>query len=177
MYRRILVALDQTPFRHQLFKQAIVMAKAMNAELMLTHVLTAYDEGSPGLPVRAYHAYYPVVDTIAWDTYQRRWESYEKTGLEDLHHFAEEAQTQGIKAEFMQAAGDPGRVICEIAESWGADLIVVGNRGRVGLSELLLGSVSNYVMHHTACSVLVVHSEDSKETPSAQEEKAKVTVG
>ncbi|MFM7578374.1 MAG: universal stress protein, partial [Microcystaceae cyanobacterium] len=36
------------------------------------------------------------------------------------------------------------------------DVIVVGHRGRWGLSEILLGSVSNYVFHHAHCPVLVV---------------------
>jgi phage terminase large subunit GpA-like protein len=35
---------------------------------------------------------------------------------------------------------------------------MVGHRGRTGLSEFLLGSVSNYVMHHAPCSVLVVNN-------------------
>ncbi|MEO0350033.1 MAG: universal stress protein, partial [Cyanobacteria bacterium P01_A01_bin.15] len=39
---------------------------------------------------------------------------------------------------------------------WNADLIMMGRRGRSGFSELLLGSVSNYVMHHAPCSVLTV---------------------
>ncbi|HEY9888472.1 MAG TPA: universal stress protein [Candidatus Obscuribacterales bacterium] len=157
MYRKILVALDNTPYRGELIDQAIEMAKAMKADLMLVHALSAYEEGSPGLPLRAYHTYYPIADSIAWESYQKRWESYEQEGLEVLRKFAAEAMAEGIRTEFTQTAGDPGRVICDVADSWQADLIVVGNRGRSGLSEFLLGSVSNYVMHHAPCSVLVVH--------------------
>jgi nucleotide-binding universal stress UspA family protein len=174
MYRKILVALDQSPFRTLLLDKAIAMAKAMKAELMLVHVLSAYEDGSPGLPVRAYHTYYPIVDSIAWETYQKRWEEYEQAGLDELRKFAEEAGIQGLSAEFTQTAGDPGRVICEIADSWGADLIMVGNRGRSGLSEFLLGSVSNYVMHHAPCSVLVEHSAAPTQK-SAPEASAKQT--
>jgi nucleotide-binding universal stress UspA family protein len=161
MYRKILVALDQSPFRTYLLDKAIAMAKAMKADLMLVHVLSAYEEGSPGLPVRAYHTYYPIADSVAWDTYQKRWEAYEQEGIEELRKFAAEAMTQGVKTEFTQTAGDPGRVICDVANSWGADLIIVGNRGRSGFSEFLLGSVSNYVMHHAASSVLIVHGAES----------------
>lgn len=172
MYRKILVALDQSPARTHLLDKAIAMAKAMKADLMLVHALSAYEDGSPGLPVRAYHTYYPIADSIAWDTYQKRWETYEQSGLEELRQFAAEAMAQGVKTEFTQTAGDPGHVICDVANSWGADLIIVGNRGRSGLSELLLGSVSNHVMHHAPCSVLVVHSAAAQAQSSETEELA-----
>ncbi|MGC1393382.1 MAG: universal stress protein [Coleofasciculaceae cyanobacterium] len=35
-------------------------------------------------------------------------------------------------------------------------MVVVGRRGRTGLAEAFLGSVSNYVVHHAPCSVLVI---------------------
>ncbi|MGF1516635.1 MAG: universal stress protein, partial [Nodosilinea sp.] len=57
----------------------------------------------------------------------------------------------------------PGRVICTLAKTWAADLIVVGSHRRKGLSELFLGSVSNYVMHHAPCSVLVVDAQTLSE--------------
>lgn len=160
MYRKILVAVDHSPLRTHLIDKAIKMAQLMKAELMIVHALSAYEEGSPGLPVRAYHSYYPISDSIAWDTYQKRWATYERDGIQELRQLADEAAAQGICAEFTQTAGDPGRVICDVASSWQANLIVVGNRGRSGLSEFFLGSVSNYVMHHASCSVLVVHSAD-----------------
>lgn len=175
MYRKILVALDNSLFRHALLSKATSMAKAMKADLMILHALSAYEEGSPGLPIRTYHAYYPMPGNVAWDTYQKRWESYERESIEELRRCTAEASAQGIKAEFTQVAGDPGRVICDIAKSWQADLIIVGNRGRSGLSEILLGSVSNYVMHHATSSVLVVHtSEQDAEKPDESEEKATV---
>ncbi len=52
------------------------------------------------------------------------------------------------------AEGPPARVILEAAE--GADLVVVGSRGRGGFSGLLLGSVSAQVAHHARCPVTIV---------------------
>lgn len=174
MYRKILVALDHSPLKTHLLSRAIGIAKLMKTDLMIVHALSAYEQGSPGLPVRAYHSYYPISDSVAWDTYQKRWESYEREGLDELRKFAAEATAQGIKTEFTQTPGDPGRVICDMASSWQADLIVIGNRGRSGLSEFFLGSVSNYVMHHASCSVLVVHNADIDRAASADEAKAVV---
>ena len=54
--------------------------------------------------------------------------------------------------------GSPERQIIEKAKDWDADLIVVGSHGR-GFWGRLLGSVSNGIVHHAPCSVLVVRTE------------------
>jgi nucleotide-binding universal stress UspA family protein len=52
--------------------------------------------------------------------------------------------------------GPVKQVIVEEAENWGADLIVMGSRGLGVWNRLLLGSVSNAVVHHAKCSVEIV---------------------
>ena len=52
--------------------------------------------------------------------------------------------------------GDPRSVLLDLADSWKADLIVMGSHGRHGLDRLLLGSVSEAVAMHATCSVEVV---------------------
>ena len=59
--------------------------------------------------------------------------------------------------------GSPAQVIVDEAESWGADLIVMGSRGLGIWNRLLLGSVSNAVVHHSKCSVEVVRTPREKQ--------------
>lgn len=75
-----------------------------------------------------------------------------------LRSLTESAIAAGVKTDFAQTSGSPGQAICNLDRTWGADLIVVGRWGRSGLNELLFGSVSNYVLHHAPCSVLVVEA-------------------
>ena len=56
--------------------------------------------------------------------------------------------------------GGPDQQIIEKAKEWNADLIVVGSHGR-GFWGRLLGSVSDGVVHHAPCSVMVVRKRDS----------------
>jgi len=60
--------------------------------------------------------------------------------------------------------GAPERSIIEEAAAWGADLIVVGSHGRGFWGRLTLGSVSDAVVHHAPCSVLIVR-KDEKGSP------------
>ena len=54
--------------------------------------------------------------------------------------------------------GIPAEVIIETAEAWRTDLIIVGSHGRGFWGRLTLGSVSDAVVHHAPCSVLVVRT-------------------
>ena len=56
--------------------------------------------------------------------------------------------------------GSPESRIVETAEKLPADLIILGSHGYNRWERLLLGSVSNSVLHHAPCSVLVVRSAD-----------------
>jgi nucleotide-binding universal stress UspA family protein len=157
MFNKILVALDRSEMGQQVFAQALALAKLTGASLMLQHVLSAEEEGSPYLPVLASFDYYPAVTSPSFDYYQKEWDAFKNEGIKMLQSLCAEANTAGVNAEFAQSLGSPGRLICQLAFSWNADLIVLGRRGRSGLAEMFLGSVSNYVLHHAPCSVQVVH--------------------
>ena len=61
-----------------------------------------------------------------------------------------------VKAELLLWEGDLADEILRAAREEGFDLIVVGHRGLSPLKAFLLGSVSNRVVSHAPCSVLVV---------------------
>ncbi len=54
--------------------------------------------------------------------------------------------------------GSPKHVIVDEANTWGADLIVVGAYGHGALERFVLGSVPQAVVHHAKCSVEIVRS-------------------
>lgn len=68
----------------------------------------------------------------------------------------------GLNTETNMVHGDPGEIICNAAEDRNADYIFMGRRGRGTAGELLLGSVSHYVIHHANCPVMVSSPETSE---------------
>ncbi|MBH8553444.1 universal stress protein [Nostocaceae cyanobacterium CENA357] len=165
MLKKILVALDRSEMGQQVFEQALALAKLTQADLLLLHVLSPEEEGSPYLPMLSNVDYYPGFSGRSFELYQKQWDSFKDEGVKMLQSLSAQANTAGISTEFTQMLGNPGRTICKLAANWDADLVVIGRRGRSGLAELFLGSVSNYVMHHVSCSVYIVHYPMSLQNP------------
>ena len=65
-----------------------------------------------------------------------------------------------VRIERIAAVGGAARILCEAAE--GADLLVVSSRGLGGFRGLLVGSVTQQVVAHAPCPVVVVVPQDRK---------------
>ncbi len=63
-------------------------------------------------------------------------------------------------AETLVKYGDAGHVICEVAASLPASVVVLGTHGRSGLRRAVMGSTSDHVVRHAVCPVLVQQSQD-----------------
>jgi len=65
-------------------------------------------------------------------------------------------EKEGIKVQALTPKGEPYKTIIKTAEEKKAGLIVVGSHGRTGIEKLLMGSVTERVIGHANCAVLVV---------------------
>jgi nucleotide-binding universal stress UspA family protein len=167
MFQRILVAVEPTT-APLIVPQAIAIAQCHQASLLFAHVGVAFDEGYSSSFYPGVDALYPTLHSPILQNYSEAWAKAEEQNRDWLRAFVVEAAAAGVKADLRQQLGDPGDLICQIARDEAVDLIVVGRRGRSGLSEMLLGSVSNHVMHHAPCSVLTVQGNAVADPTVAQ---------
>ena len=71
--------------------------------------------------------------------------------LSSLTHLAPE----GPPVEIAQVVGHPAEQLIRLSAD--AQLVVIGSRGRGGFTDLLLGSVSQAVLHQADCPVAIIH--------------------
>jgi nucleotide-binding universal stress UspA family protein len=118
-----------------------------------------------GSEIRVVHAYeIPLAPTTeVWalppDYYQRLDEAVRKQSEAIIKAAVEKLSARlgnSIKVEGKPVLGSPRAVLLDEAETWSADLIVVGSHGYPTWERLLLGSVSQAVVSHAKCSVEVV---------------------
>jgi nucleotide-binding universal stress UspA family protein len=156
-FKKIFVPLDDSELSHRVFSQALELALLYRAQVMLYNCVTINSLGETAVPIPVDLGMNAELMNQAYQAQHLRLESQEKQASGLLKNYCDAAAKQGLQVEFdCKMDGDPGHSICESAQNWGADLIVLGRRGRTGFAEAFLGSVSNYVVHHASCSVFVI---------------------
>lgn len=134
---KILLATDGSREAELATRTAIDLAENRNSELHVVYV-------EPALPM---------IDQFA-DPGPERTTPESRRLLDEQVRSIEEAG--GTVAEAHLRLGRPDDQIIEVGEEVGAGLIVMGSRGHGGVRRALMGSVSDSVVRHAHCPVLVV---------------------
>lgn len=148
MYKRILVAVDGSDTSQLALREAVKLTKELKAQLRIVLVVEEM--------------------TIAWDA---EFVDYHEIRKAVVHHGKEAlkkaklaAHEAGVEAETkLVELKDPGQritdMIAQEADSWPADLIVIGTHGRRGFNHLLMGSVAEGVVRIATKPVLLIRGK------------------
>lgn len=145
MYKKIMVAIDDSETSRCALAEAIHVAKCSDAKLYITHVA---DETLLGMHGRTF------TTTLNIDHAMQAIAGAGRQLLEEA-----QAQAAGIDAETVLLETRQRRVsetLIAKAEELGIDLIVIGRHGQRGLAKLILGSVAEQVAKMADASVLLV---------------------
>jgi nucleotide-binding universal stress UspA family protein len=144
MIARILVGTDGSPQAANAVAWASELAKQLEAELVVIHVFETDPAKLPGG--------YVVISEETLDDMRDRCQKTLETD------WSAPARNAGTHWRPLLLDGNPAGSLIDFAEREKAALIVVGNRGRGGLSELLLGSVGHHLVQHSPVPVTIVPS-------------------
>lgn len=145
---RVLVATDGSEYS----KMAVAEScrTLIQPETTEITVVSAYEDAYPitAEPFALSAEYYQKID----EAVHAQAEEFVSEAAADIRKFFPGKE---LKLSMEVLRGSPDQQIVEKAREWKADLIVVGSHGR-GFWGRMLGSVSDGVVHHAPCSVLVV---------------------
>ena len=171
MLNKILVAIDESGSSDWAFDTAIAMAKSLEAQLLLVHVLDSSSPDSPKSPCALVGSLLMDRESAAQNEYEQELQKFEDYYDTFLKQKQTEAESAGVTASYLQTYGLPEQKLCEIAKKNSIDLIVAGNRDRTNSN-----SISNYLVRHAPCSVTVVHPKAHYETASQTSRREAVSV-
>lgn len=139
---RILVAIDGSESAEEACEVAATIAKNSRAEVTILHVIPTVSVFTPPFS----DEYYSLMQEVANKTVQQAALLFKKAGVTDV-------QKRAVigRASIVQT-------IVEFAADSKSDMVIMGTRGLGGFRKITLGSVSNSVVFHAHCSVMVVRT-------------------
>jgi nucleotide-binding universal stress UspA family protein len=146
---KILVAADGTEYGQAAVEMAGDIAAGLkNAEIK---VVSVYE--TPAMTVAG-----PYLGAPVWYPDMVEGAKAVADGAASSARKAFNAECPAVAVNSVVCMGGPADTILETAKEWGADLIVMGSHGYGFWGRTFYGSVSDQVVHHAPCSVLVVRS-------------------
>lgn len=108
-----------------------------------------------GARVQPVHAWqYPYVGVTGFPVSEVAMEGFAEAAQETLDKAVDEQSAGGVDVERTLVVGPAAQALLDAAK--GAELLVVGSRGRGRFADLLLGSVSQQCAHHAPCPIVIV---------------------
>jgi nucleotide-binding universal stress UspA family protein len=142
--RRILLATDLTAASEVATDWAFALAERNGADLLVVSVIDPRE--------------------LRQETQRTglRWDQVRDRHQAAAQELVARGRPTGLNVSFLVWTGDPGESIVSAAEAEAADLIIVGTHGRGTIGRLLLGSVSEHVVRHAPCPVLVARPDAAR---------------
>jgi len=154
---KVLVALDYDPTAQKVAEVGFSMAKAMNAEVILLHVISdpVYYSSTEFSPIMGFTGY--------MDEGPLELASVEKLKIasqqfldKSKHHLGDTTIKTLVKE------GDFAESILKAAKELHADIIVMGSHSRRWLDEILMGSVTERVLHNSSVPLFIIPTKKQK---------------
>jgi Universal stress protein UspA and related nucleotide-binding proteins len=143
LFGKILVPIDGSDAALRAANYARIVAEKFESAVTLLHVIE-----HPGYLS-------PDTNNLPESVIQDMDKNGEKVLAEALEIFADFDGRISTKIEY----GHAGIKITDLSKEYGYSLIVMGRRGLSGVKQLLIGSVSNYVLHYAKCPTLIIKGE------------------
>jgi nucleotide-binding universal stress UspA family protein len=149
--KKVLIALDYDPTAQKVAEAGFSLAKTMGAEVILMHVISdpVYYSSSEFSPIMGYTGYMDIGPLIL-DSVDGLKNVAQHFLDKSKHHLGDKTiQTQVKEGDFAES-------ILKTAKDLHADIIVMGSHSRRWLENIVMGSVTEEVLHHTSIPLFII---------------------
>ena len=140
MFSKVLVPVDGSDNSLRALDAALLLSEKIGAEVTAIHVM----EDIPILHIQSEKLLRELID------------AYKKETQQILSKCSDIATRKGLSITTKLLQGNVGSTILDFCEREKYDVIIMGSRGMGKFKELVLGSVSNKVVHHSSCPVMII---------------------
>ena len=153
--KKILIALDYNPSAQKVAETGYGLGKAMNAEVILLHVIedAVYYSSLEYSPIMGFGGFgMPNVSQIPDEA------ALKSAAIIFLENTRTHLKDENIAV--ITEDGDSAECIVKVAEEMVVDVIVMGSHSRSGLEKILMGSVTEKVLNHSKIPVLIIPTKN-----------------
>ncbi|NTW23967.1 MAG: universal stress protein [Lentimicrobium sp.] len=149
--KKVLIALDYDPSANKVAEAGFSMAKAMNAEVVLLHIIAdpVFYSSADFSPITGFGDYLGLVP-MQFDNLDEVKDAATQFLDKVRKHLGDETITTRIED------GDMASTIVNTAKSLHADIIVMGSHSRKWLENIVMGSVTQEVLRHSTLPVFII---------------------
>ena len=157
--KRILIALDYDPAAQKVAEAGYSYGKAMGAEIILLHIISdpVYYSSTEYSPIMGFTGF-PATGPYEFDSGAELQKAAQHFLDKSKHHLGDNA----IITQVRDNKGDFAETILKTAKELHADIIVMGSHGRRWLDEILMGSVTEQVLHNTSLPLIIIPTKKHK---------------
>ncbi|MGB8767803.1 MAG: universal stress protein [Nitrososphaeraceae archaeon] len=140
MFTKILVPVDGSDNSYKALEAALVLSEKLGSNISVVNVMEQV----------------PITHIESEKLLSELLEAYKKENQEILSKCSDIARQKGITIKTLLLQGNPASVILDYCKKENFDLVIMGSRGMGKFKELILGSVSSKIVHHSPCAIMII---------------------
>ncbi|TLX69120.1 MAG: universal stress protein [Thaumarchaeota archaeon] len=140
MFSKILVPVDGSDISYRALDAALFLSEKLGSNITVIHVME-------DVPITQIESPKLLTELL---------EAYKKESQGVLSKCSEIATKKGLTINTILLKGNPASIILDISIKEKKDMVIMGSRGIGKFKELILGSVSSKILHHSSCPVMLI---------------------
>jgi nucleotide-binding universal stress UspA family protein len=140
LFTKILVPVDGSDNSYRALDAALFLSEKLGSNITVLHVMEEI----------------PITHIESQKLLSELLENYKKENQDILSKCSEIARKKAVTINTILLQGNPASIILDFSKKEKYDTVIMGSRGLGKFKELILGSVSSKIVHHSPCEVLLI---------------------